>query len=275
MYMEVDTKIISMYENIGYLGMYGTDVGLTILIFAITLAIISFSSYQSVLNQLRTNWNTNKCNPIVMPFAGLIMPSPGQTATETTFENFNYCIQQDMSSVFNIIMMPFEFVLYLTITFLDTVLEAIMAVINEINAIKNMMSVIFQEMYNKILNFVIPVIEIIVHVRDMLGKINGIITTSLFMILNIYNLTVSGVVNLLTILVDLLLILIATLVVMMAASALLFMNPLTIIPGLALEALITVTLVGLVLPAIIICAIMHSSIEEVFKENSPSAPSPP
>jgi hypothetical protein len=273
--MEVDTKIISMYENIGYLGMYGSDVGLTILIFAITLGIISFSSYQSVLNQLRTNWNTNKCNPIVMPFAGLIMPTPGQTASETTFENFNYCIQQDMSSVFNIIMMPLEFILYLTITFLDTVLEAIMAVINEINTIKSMMSVIFQELYNKILNFVIPVIEIVVHVRDMLGKINGIITTSLFMIMNIYNITVSGVINILTILVDLLIIIIALLVVMMGSVSTMMANPLTMVPAAALEVIITATLVGLVLPAIIICKIMHSSIKEVFKQNSPDAPKPP
>jgi len=273
--MDVDTKIISMYENIGYLGMYGTDVCITILLFIITLGIVSFASYKAIINDLKSNWNTNKCNPIVMPFAGLIMPVQGQTTSETTFENFNYCIQKDMSAIFSIIMMPFEFVLYLTISFLDTVLMLIMDLIEFLAWLKNILGGLFAEFYNKIINFVIPIIEITVHIRDMLGKINGIITASLFMVMNIYNITVSGVINILTILVDLLLVLIASLVLMMAAAALFFTNPFTIIPGIALEVIIVACLVGVVLPAITVTAIMHSSIEELFNESSPNAPDPP
>jgi hypothetical protein len=273
--MDVDTKIISMYENIGYLGMYGTDVCITILLFIITLGIVSFASYKSIINELKHNWNTNKCNPIVIPFAGLIMPVPGQTTIETTFENFNYCIQQDMTAIFSIIMMPFEFVLYLTISFLDTVLMLIMELIEFLAWLKSILSGLFGEFYNKILNFVIPIIEMTVHIRDMLGKINGIITASLFMIMNIYNLTVSGVINILTILVNLLLVLIASLVVMMAAAALFFTNPFTIIPGIILEVIIVACLVGVVLPAITITAIMHSTVEDLFHESSPNAPDPP
>jgi hypothetical protein len=273
--MDVDTKIISMYENIGYLGMYGTDVCITILLFIITLGIVSFASYKAIINDLKSNWNTNKCNPIVMPFAGLIMPVQGQTTSETTFENFNYCIQKDMSAIFSIIMMPFEFVLYLTISFLDTVLMLIMDLIEFLAWLKNILGGLFAEFYNKIINFVIPIIEITVHIRDMLGKINGIITASLFMVMNIYNITVSGVINILTILVDLLLVLIASLVLMMAAAALFFTNPFTIIPGIALEVIIVACLVGVVLPAITITAIMHSSIEDLFNESSPNAPDPP
>lgn len=273
--MDVDKKIISMYENVGYLGMYGTDVCITILLFTITVGIVSFASYNAIITQLKDNWNSNKCNPIVMPFAGIIMPVQGQTSSETTFENFNYCIQQDMTAVFNIIMMPFEFVLYLTISFLDTVLSLIMALIEFLAWLKNTIGGLFEEFYNKILNFVIPIIEMTVHIRDMLGKMNGIITASLFMIMNIYNITVSGIINLLTMLVNLLLILIASLIVMMAAAALFFTNPFTIIPGIALEVIIVACLVGVVLPAITITAIMHSTIEDLFHESSPNAPDPP
>jgi hypothetical protein len=141
--------------------------------------------------------------------------------------------------------------------------------------LKNILGGLFAEFYNKIINFVIPIIEITVHIRDMLGKINGIITASLFMVMNIYNITVSGVINILTILVDLLLVLIASLVLMMAAAALFFTNPFTIIPGIALEVIIVACLVGVVLPAITITAIMHSSIEDLFNESSPNAPDPP
>jgi hypothetical protein len=180
-----------------------------------------------------------------------------------------------MAAVFNIIMMPFEFVLYLTISFLDTVLMSIMAVIEELAWIKNQISGIFEQFYNKIVKFVIPIIEITVHIRDMLGKINGIVTAALYMIINIYNITVSGVINLLTMLINLLLILIASLVLMIGAAALLFLNPLTVIPAIALEVIITACLIGVVLPAITITAIMHSAVEDIFNESSPSPPKAP
>ena len=275
MYMDIDTKIISMYENIGYLGMYGTDVCITILIIVITLCIVSFSSYKAVINELKTNWNTNKCNPIIIPFAGLIMPVFGQSTSETTVENFNYCVHSDMSAVFGIIMMPFEFILYLTISFLDTVLMLIMELIAFLAWLKNILGRLFGEFYKKILNFVIPIIEITVHVRDMLGKINGIVTASLFMVMNIYNITVSGVINILTILVNLLISLIAVLVIMMVLAALFFTNPFTIIPGIILQVIIIACLVGVILPAITITSIMNATIQDLFHEGSPDAPKAP
>jgi hypothetical protein len=60
MYMDVDSKIVSMYENIGYLGMHGTDVLITIMIFGIVLGIVSFATYKAIINELKYNWNQNK-----------------------------------------------------------------------------------------------------------------------------------------------------------------------------------------------------------------------
>jgi hypothetical protein len=273
--MDVDSKIVSMYENIGYLGMYGKDVLITILIFGIVLGIVSFASYKAIINQLKYNWNTKKCNPIIMPFAGLIMPVPGQTTSETTFENFNYCIQQDMSAVFAIIMMPFEFILYLIITFLDTTLELIMAVINELAWIKNQISGIFENLYDKIVNFIIPVVEIIVKMRDMLGKMNGIITTALFTIMNIYNLTVSGLVNIINILIGLLIALIATLLAAMAAATLLFLVPGGVAAATALQASALVVILGILTPVLIICVIMHHATDDIFNATSETPPDNP
>jgi hypothetical protein len=273
--MEVDSKILSMYENIGYLGMYGTDVLISILIIGIVLGIVSFATYKAILTQLKDNWNTNKCNPIVMPFAGLIMPIPGQTASETTFENFNYCIQQDMSAVFGIIMMPLEFIMYMIIAFLDTVLEMIMAIIEVLNWIKNQLSEIFEEIYNKIVNFIIPVIEIMVHVRDMLGKLNGIITTALFTMMNIYNLTISGVVNIINILIGLLIALIATLLAAMAAATALFLIPFGAAAAMPIQLAALLVIGAILTPALVICITMHGAIAEIFKQSSSSPPRNP
>jgi len=274
--MDVDSKITSMYENVSYLGMYGIDVVYTILIFAITLAIVSYSTYTAVIRELQDNWNKHKCSPVIIPFAGIIMPKPGQTTMETTFENFNYCIQQDITASFGFIMMPFEFVLYLTIIFLDATLESIKVMIETLSWIKNQIGEIFEQFYNKIVNFIIPLIEMLVYMRDMLGKINGIITTALYTIMNIYNLTVSGVVNILTILVNLLIGLIVTLVAMILAAFALYMIPIFGIPlGVALQFIVMGIVFGVLVPALVVCIIMNNSISDIFNEGSPSAPQNP
>ena len=275
MYMDVDSKIIDMYENVGYLGMYGTDVLLTICIIVIVLCISSFAGYKSILFQLKDNWNLNKCSPIVMPFVGFIMPVPGQSSLETTFENFNYCIQQDMTAVFSIIMMPLEFILYLTITFLDTTLGLIMQLMDELARIKSQISEIFEQFYNKIVNFIIPVIEIVVKMRDMLGKINGIVTTALFTILNIYNLTASGVVNIINILIGLIVGLIVILLAMMAAAILLYAIPFGFPIAAILQAAAFVVILGILYPTLIICVIMHFALGDIFKAGSESPPRNP
>jgi len=273
--MDVDIKITSMYEKQSYLEMYGSDVFYTIFLFIITVMITSLSGYYAIVNEIKSNWNQNKCIPIVMPFAGIIMPKPGQTFSETTFENFNYCIQQDISQVFSIIMMPFEFIMYLIIVFLETTVESIILVVNTISWIKKNLSGLFEEFFNKVINFVIPVVEMVVRIRNIISQVTGVVTTCLYTMITIYNITISGVVSILTILVNLLIILIAILIAMIALSiSLFFLGPAGIAAGIALNIIIAASMVFL-LVALVICAMMHSAISDIFKEGSPSAPNPP
>jgi len=273
--MDVDIKIISMYENIGYLGMYGSDVLITILIFGIVLGILSFATYKAIITELKFNWNLNKCRPIVMPFVGLIMPVPGQSATETTFENFNYCIQQDMTSVFGIIMMPLEFILYLMMVFLDSVLEMIMAIIELLSWLKNQLSEIFQQIYNKIVNFIIPVIEIVVKMRDMLGKMNGIITTALFTILNIYNITVSGVITVVNILIGLIILLIVVLLAAFAAATAMMIIPGGAIAAIPIQLATMIIVIAIAVPVLRICLIMQHAVNDMFNKSTSNTPENP
>ena len=276
MYMDVlDNKIDLLYESDGYLGMYGKDVVISIFLFLLTLSIVSVTTYKSIMRELRNNWNENKCNPVIMPFAGVIMPKPGQSTSDTSFENFNYCIQQDITSAFSVIMMPFEFINYIIIDFLETKLSYIKQLIDYLVWLKNQLGGIFAQFYAKIINFVIPIIEMIVYLRDAMSKINGIITTSLFTVINIYNLTVSGVINILTILVNLLTALIIVIVALMALAFALMTNPFTFAIGIPLQIAYLIVLAGIIIPALIICTIMNSAIRDIFNESSPPPPKPP
>jgi hypothetical protein len=263
-----------LYKNRGYFDRYGGDVMISLLLIVLTVLVTGYSNYQSIMAEVQRNWNQHRCNPIYMPFAGVIMPQAGMSVTETTSTNFAYCIKQDASAVFSIAMMPFEFGMYLVIDFIDAVLESIMAFMVFIHWLKQQLGGIFDTIYEKIINFLIPLIETIVYLRDMIAKLNGIAITSLYTVMNIYNITVSGILNIMVVINNML---IATIAIMMALIVL----ALALIPTPAFPLGLSIYVAGLsiltsfVIPVIVLYTLMQVFTSEVFKTKSPKAPSVP
>jgi hypothetical protein len=264
----------ALYQNRGYFELYGKDVVISLGIGAVTLGIVSYATYQSILLQIRANWNESKCNPIYMPFAGLIMPKPGVSTMDNTVENFSYCIKQDASMVFNIAMLPFEFCLYLVIEFMDIVMEAILTFMRLIQWLRDQLGKMVASLYNKLLYFVIPLIEMMIHVRDGLSKINGIALTTLFVTMTVFNTAVSGVINIMNILADLLIALIAVIVALMIIAFVLLVTPAFPV-GITMYATGTAVLVSILIPTIILYVLMHTFTKTVMDGQAKDSPSPP
>ena len=267
-------RIESLYKNRGYFERFGGDVVITILLIAITVGITSYSTYTSILAQVKANWNANRCKPIFMPFAGVIMPQPGQTASETTEQNFQYCIQQDSSMVLNIALMPFEFAMFIIIEFLDSIMSAITAFMKFIQWLKNELGSIFKELYEKILLVIIPLMVMMVHLRDMLAKMNGVLVTALYSVMNIYNIMISGVLNIMVVLDNILLITIAIMLALIVLAFALMPTPAFSI-GFALYASGMALMGSFVIPVIVLYTLMEVFTTTIFKVLSPSPPKTP
>jgi len=266
--------IHKLYSNQSYLDLHGTDVLLTIIAFLIVISVTSYSSYTAILAKIQNDWNSNRCNPIYMPFAGLIMPQPGQSTMETTIQNFSYCIKQDTSMVFSIIMMPLEFSMYLVIEFLDITMEAITAFMNFIKWLRDMLGGIIAELFNKILNFIIPLMEITIHVRDTLAKTNAVILTMLYTTMNIYNTTISGVINVVNVLNDVLVGIISAMLAVIALAIVLMVTP-AFPAGIALYAGGIVTMTAIVIPTLVIYILMETFAKDIMHETTKKAPKTP
>lgn len=264
----------ALYQNRGYFELYGKDVFLSLGIGAVSLGITSYATYQSILLQIRANWNESKCNPIYMPFAGLIMPKPGVSTMDNTIDNFSYCIKQDASMVFNIAMLPFEFCIYLVIEFMDMVLEAIMTFMKLIQWLRDQLGEMVASLYNQLMYFIIPLIEMVIHVRDALSKINGIAISSLYITMSVYSITISGVINVMNILADLLIALISVIVALMTLAFVLLVTPAFPV-GITMYATSTAVLVSILIPTIVLYVLMHTFATSVMDEKATDPPSAP
>lgn len=267
-------RIESLYKNRGYFERFGGDVIISVLLIALTVGTSSFSTYKSILQQAKSNWNANRCKPIYLPFAGVIMPQPGQSALETTSQNFQYCIQQDSSMMMNIVLMPFEFAMFIIIEFLDSVMAAIAAIMRLIQWLKNVLGGIFKQLFEKVVKFIVPLMVMIIKLRDMLAKMNGVMVTTLYTVMNVYNIMVSGILNIMIVLNNILIIIISIMLALIILALVLMFTP-AFPAGFVFFAVGLGIMTSFILPVIVLYTIMQIFTTSVIKATSPEAQKKP
>ena len=73
---------------------------------------ILHSIYYHIYNNLqpiKADWLNQRCNPGVIPFAGLINRPDDMSAYDFTAENFNYCIQNILQDIVGVFLAPIHY----------------------------------------------------------------------------------------------------------------------------------------------------------------------
>ena len=264
----------SLYSKRGYMYFNGvwvfTAAAITILAFGAVFGL----SYESLLKQARINWETKKCNPLYMPFAGLINPVQGLSAAQATAQNFDYCVNLDFSGAFNLLLMPLEFISFAIISSVELLAQVMASIVALLNSLKFQFGDVFKDVFGSLSNVVVPIMVQIIKLRDTMAKANATMVTTLYTSMIIYNTMVSGVLNTLNIVFNLLLILIAALVAMFLVGVILIPTPLFPI-GFGIIGTAHLAVLILVIPSIIIYVMMHQFVTNTFNAKAPLAPSVP
>lgn len=179
-------KINDMYNNLSYLDIYGGSV---LLFVCITLIIISIWVYFHLLvnaQAIKDDWVNQRCNPKVMPFAGLINKPDNKTITEFTGENFNYCTQTILTNLTGIAVQPFQYLTNYLLTIFQGFLDAINKIRDVLSNLRTNMKKIAENILQRILNVMIPLQRIFMTMMDSLQKAQGVLTASLFTSLGSY-----------------------------------------------------------------------------------------
>jgi len=268
-------KVAKLYQKSGYWSQYGSDVAITVVILGGIVYWVSYSSLQSILVQIRADWQNKRCNPLLMPFAGWIVPVEGQSTFGTTAENLEYCIHLDAGQVVKVAMIPFELILYAILEAMDLFIEALKSFMDFIAWMKSQLGGYLSEVYNKILSMLVPIISMLLKVRDTLGKINGTIAVMLYTIMDVYNITVSGVLNVGNIIISLLLVLIIALVAMIIFAFIMMFIPFMGGIGVAMLSVVVGIMSITLIPIIIIYTTMNNFNQQVLKVSSGAPPNSP
>ena len=270
----MDVKIAAMYakHKRSYLGRYGGDVLKTAIpVVAIMAGMIS-TSYSAVLKQARANWSQNQCNPIYMPFAGSIVPQVGESNSETTRKNFNYCVHKDISAAISIILMPLEFVNFLILSTLDLLIQGMIASMKFYNNMAKIVTKSSEETTNKMAEFMIPITITMTKMRDTLARGTASMLTSAFTVFTMYNIMVSGILNILNVILNILIILFAVITAMYIIGTILIAAVISAPAGIAIIVTASALLLGIFTPVLVMYIMLAMFMVDTF--GSKAQPNP-
>ena len=224
-----------------------TDILLTLLIIFAYLCSYAYLKVRANSNYIRENWPKYRCNPSYMPFAGMVMQPTDMTKSEYAQTNFEYCFQNIMNGVAKSFMEPLYYTQSLAGNILSGIANALNNVRELINYIRNAISSIIAEIMARTLNVMQPIMMIIIKIRDVIGKMQGLVTTNLYTVYGVYLMLLSGLRTVYDIMVIILIAMGATIVAVWVAVAIaIAFGP------FGLPVMIAMTATGLILTAIFV-----------------------
>ena len=179
-------KLKKMYDKIGYFDQYSSQIFLFIFLSIVVILVYSYCSVMLKIQPIKDDWSNQRCNPKVIPFAGFINKPPGKSVVDFTQENFTYCVQGILKSITGYAVEPITYTTNILQNMFLVISKDIQGVRNMINNVRNSMQVIASEIMGRILNTTIPLQQIIIGMKDIMGKIQGVLTAGLFTSLGSY-----------------------------------------------------------------------------------------
>jgi hypothetical protein len=154
----------------------------------------AYSKIRTNAQMIRINWPKYQCNPAYIPFAGHIMkPSDSfHDKMQFTNVNFQYCVQTDLKTISSKFMDPLYYAQSVATSTLHGIATALNAMRTLVNSIRDALSSVIADVMSRVLNVMQPVVGLILNARDLMGKIQGIMTASLYTLYGTYDTIQSG-----------------------------------------------------------------------------------
>ncbi len=179
-------KINEIYNNLSYFDLYGSSVFTFIFVTLIFFAIYLYFKIMVNAEQIRSDWNAQRCNPKVIPFAGFINKPDDKTISEYTSENFSYCLNNTLVGITGYSVQPFNFLLSGLTNIFNDFTEAIDKMRTLMSNIRNNIASIIVDLFQRIMNILVPLEAVFIKTFDTLHKVHGVMTVSLYSLLGSY-----------------------------------------------------------------------------------------
>jgi hypothetical protein len=210
-------NLLYLKHKKSYLSSYGTDILFSIVIIYIYSVAITYYYVKNHLPQLRKNWPKNRCNPLYMPFASLVLKNSKDPANKIIEDNFSGCINTILHSIVQDALAPIYYAKKLAQEGVEDAVNAVDSIRGFFNTIRNDITDTAKSISGRTLNVMIPPTHMAITTRDSLWRIKGVYTSGIYMMIATYLTMKSAIMGIIHMLVIVILVsLVATIVGLMA-----------------------------------------------------------
>lgn len=146
--------------------MRGTDILHVGLILFIFIGLFFASFFVGGIQQIKNNWPIYRCNPIVMPFAGMF----GYDAAE----NMTHCIQSAQSEYMSYLLDPIYYAISVTNTIGTSLSNDMQSMRSALGGTRNLMGGNFLDVFSKMINIRVEFQRVMYKFKDVAKKMMGI-----------------------------------------------------------------------------------------------------
>jgi hypothetical protein len=179
-------KLKNMYDGLTYFDQYGSSLLLCIIITIVLFLLVSYCFALIYAQPIKDDWVNQRCNPSVIPFAGIINAPSGKSATDFTKENFDYCTQNVVKGVTGNAVQPLTFVTNSIMMVFNKIQDGINKVREMFNKIRLQIRAVGEEIMGRLMNMMIPLQQIIIGMKTMLSRTQGVLTAGLYTLMGSY-----------------------------------------------------------------------------------------
>ena len=266
-YMDnIYTKINKLYNTKGFMDRYGLDVWISaIFCIVFILAICYFHTMNNIV-PIKADWSNQKCNPSVIPFAGIINnTSSTESNLEFTASNFSGCVNTILTNIVGYAFLPFYYLMNLINTEFKNLLDAINSIRGVFDTLRNDVADISDDIMSTALNTTMPITTTTIAVKDLGSKTMGGIAATIYSFFGMILGTESAFSSVLSAMWTAIEILIAAI---LAAILLAIAVPFTAPVSLAIAAADSILLIA----TSILYAILQIIASDAFNMATPTAP---
>ena len=179
-------KINKLYGDLNYYDVYGGSVIIFIILIIIMLLVFAYTTIMKSLQPIKDNWAVERCNPKVIPFAGLINKPEGASTIQYTQDNFNYCMQNILTSITGYAVEPLTYITSNLTSMYGDIANTLNSIRTVISNVRTNMAKIAEEIFGRLLNIMTPIQVILISFNDFMQKVMGIMTAGLYTSLGTY-----------------------------------------------------------------------------------------
>jgi uncharacterized protein YukE len=126
------------------------------------------------VKNVENNWSLYRCNPIIIPFASAFGHDP--------LKNFVSCIQTMQTNYMGYLLQPLNYNFKVLNTLGGTLAQSMNTARGFISNLRSMIATIIQNVFGVFLNIIIEFQRVTINIKDLFGKIVGVLATLIYTI---------------------------------------------------------------------------------------------